>query len=419
MVRILFNFKKNCQIQISQPIVKIISITLFFVFGWQAGFSQDTLFFKAKAFLSYDMCDSAYFYINEAIKKDNNNFRYRQLKGDILFRQKHWDGAINSYISIAKTKPNMVNYQLAKCYAQTGNFKKAATCLETYLNQRSRIESYKIKLDTCFRSFAKTNQWQSLWMKDFDNSYQDFLKQIEYNIRYEHYTDALEQIDNYLVSRPKKFYLYYLKGNILLIMKDKTSALTAYEKAYKLKSKNIEIAYAYGNLLFDLKKYKKARTVFVQLNNSDKFSILPLKEIGKCDFELKKYNKAKQELSAFIKIYFKDPDASFYLSKTYFAHKEYFNALKSINISILEQSDNFDYLFTRGKIYLESQAYKLAVKDFLLAMDISNSNNGELYFLIGIAYQHLGDPGMACTYWKRAYEHQYMEADDYRMKYCQ
>lgn len=400
-------------------IKRTILIFVVFFLSAQSGFSQDSLYFKAKAYLSYSLYDSAYFFINEVIKNDNQNYYFWQLKGDILFQQKHWNGAINSYLVVKKTKPTLVNYQLAKCFAQTGNFEKTKTYLETYLNQRNRIESYKIKLDTCFRIFSKTKTWEKLWMKDFDNRYQDFLKQTEYNIRYEHYEDALEQIESYLVKHPKKDYLYYLKGKILLIMKDKASALTEYKKAYQLKSKNTEIANAYGKLLFNLKKYKKARAVFVQLNKSDKYSILPLKEIGKCNFELKKIKKAQQELCDFVKIYFKDSDANFYLSKTYFAQKEYFNALETINISIKENPNNFDYLFTRGKIYLESQAYKLAVKDFLLALDLSSANSGELYFLIGISYQHIGDPGMACSYWKRAYEHKYMEADGYRMKFCQ
>lgn len=390
-----------------------------FLFFNLSVFSQDSLYFRAKAFLSYEKYDSAYYFINAALKKDTNNIHYWQLKGDILFAQKHWNESINSYLRVKENKPNLVNYQLAKSYSQINDFEKAKKFLEAYLNQHNRIESYKVELDTCFRKFSKTKLWKDLWMRDFDNSYQDFLKQIEYNIRYEHYEDALEQIDNYLVSHPKKFYLYYLKGNILMIMNDKSSALTAYEKAYRMKSKNREVANAYGQLLFTLKKYKKAKAVFTQLNNTDKYDILPIKDIGKCDFGLKKYNKALQELGSFVKIYFKDPEANFYMAKSYLAKNEYFNALEAINISIGEKPHNFDYLFTRGKIYLESQAYKLAKKDFLLALDISNSNAGELYFLIGICYQHMGDLGMACSYWKRAYEHQYMEADDYRMKFCQ
>jgi len=401
---------------------KLSSKNILLIFFLIAGFhssAQDSLYFMAKAYLSYGQYDSAYYFINDAIKKDNNNIHYWQLKGDILFAQKHWDGAINSYLIVKKNKPNLVNYQLARSYAQTSNFEEAKKYLGTYLNQRNRIESYKVKLDTCFRKFSETKLWENLWMKDFDNSYQDFLKQIEYNIRYEHYEEALEQIDNYLANHSKKFYLYYLKGNILLIMKDKTSALAAYEKAYRIKSKNREIANAYGQLLFTLKKYKKARTIFVQLNNYDKYDILPLRDIGKCDVGLRKNKRAQEELLSFVKFYFKDPKANFYLAKAYFAQKEYFNALEAINISVREKPHNFDYLFIRGEIYLESQAYKLAKKDFLLAMDISTKNAGELYFLIGICYQHMGDPGMACTYWKRAYEHQYMEADDYRMKFCQ
>ena len=397
---------------------KSFFLTVFLILNF-SGFSQDSLYFKAKAYLSYEQYDSAYYFINDALKKDNNNIHYWQLKGDILFAQKHWSGAINSYLTVKKNKPNLVNYQLAKSYSQINNFEEAKKFLETYLNQHNRIESYKVKLDTCFRKFSKTKLWKDLWLKDFDNRYQDFLKQTEYNIRYEHYEDALEQIDNYLVNHPKKFYLYYLKGNILMVMNDKPSALATYEKAYRMKSKNREIANAYGQLLFALKKYKKARVVFVQLNNSDKYDILPLREIGKCDFGLKRYNKALQELGNFIEIYFKDPEANFYMAKSYLAKKEYFNALEAVNISVREKPHNFDYLFTRGKIYLESQAYKLAKKDFLLAMDISTKKAGKLFFLIGICYQHMGDPGMACTYWKRAYEHQYMEADDYRMKFCQ
>jgi len=373
----------------------------------------------AKAYLSYNQTDSAYFFINEAIKKDTKNIHYWLMKGDILFAEKHWDGAINSYRLIEKNKPEWVNYKLAKCYSQTGDYKETEKYLKIYLNQRNRIESYKVKLDTCFKQFAQKKQWEKLWINDFDNNYQDFLKQVEYNIRYEHYEEALEQIDNYFVNHPKRYYLYFLKGNILQIMKNNTAALDAYEKAYRIKSKNTAIANAYGHLLITLKKNKKAQSVFVQLNKNNKYSLLSLKAIGVTNYNLKKYKKAQEELSNYVKFYYKDPEANFYLAKVYFAQKAYFNALKAINISIQEAPSNFDYLFTRGKIYLESQAYKLAKKDFLLAMDINTKNVGELFFLIGVCYQHMGDPGMACSYWKRAYEHQYMNADEYRMKFCQ
>jgi|GEM_PF-3085055 len=387
------------------------------LFFW--GKSQDSLYFMAKAYLSYNQTDSAYFFVNEAIKKNTNDIHYWLLKGDILFAQKHWDGAINSYRLVEKYKPEWVNYQLAKCYSQTGNFAETEKYLKRYLEQRKRIESYKVKLDTCFKQFAHTKQWEKLWMNDFDNNFQDFLKQVEYNIRYEHYEEALEQIDNYLVNHQKKYYLYFLKGNILQIMNDNNSALASYERAYQLKPKDTAIANAYGHLLITLKKNKKAQSVFVQLNKNNKYSLSTLKAIGITNYNLKKYKKAQEELSDYVKFYYKDPEANFYLAKVYFAQKAYFNALKAINISIQEDPNNFDYLFTRGKIYLESQAYSLAKKDFLLSMDISTKNAGELFFLIGVCYQHMGDPGMACSYWKRAYEHQYMDADEYRMKFCQ
>ena len=401
------------------PAPKIFLIFILFGHLFFLGKSQDSLYFMAKAYLSYNQTDSAYFFINEAIKKDTKNIHYWLMKGDILFAEKHWDGAINSYRLIEKNKPEWVNYKLAKCYSQTGDYKETEKYLKIYLNQRNRIESYKVKLDTCFKQFAQKKQWEKLWINDFDNNYQDFLKQVEYNIRYEHYEEALEQIDNYFVNHPKRYYLYFLKGNILQIMKNNTAALDAYEKAYRIKSKNTAIANAYGHLLITLKKNKKAQSVFVQLNKNNKYSLLSLKAIGVTNYNLKKYKKAQEELSNYVKFYYKDPEANFYLAKVYFAQKAYFNALKAINISIQEAPSNFDYLFTRGKIYLESQAYKLAKKDFLLAMDINTKNVGELFFLIGVCYQHMGDPGMACSYWKRAYEHQYMNADEYRMKFCQ
>ncbi len=401
------------------PSKKILLIFTLFEQLFFCGKSQDSLYFMAKAYLSYNQTDSAYFFINEAIKKEINNSYYWLLKGDILFAQKHWDGAINAYRLVEKYKPEWVTYKLAKCYSQIGNYKETEEYLKIYLKQQNRMESYKVKLDTCFKQFAQTKQWEKLWMNDFDNNYQDFLKQVEYNIRYEHFEDALEQIDNYLVNHQNKYFLYYLKGNILLIVKDYDAALASYEKAFQLKSKDTAIISAYGQLLIMLKKNKKAQSVFMQLNNNDQYNLLALKFIGITNYNLKKYKKAQAELSDYIKFYYKDPEANYYLAKTYFAQKAYFNALKAINKSILEKPNNFEYLYTRGKIYLESQAYKLAQKDFLLAMDISTENAGELFFLIGICYQHLGDPGMACSYWKRAYEHQYMDADEYRMKFCQ
>ena len=400
-------------------IKRIVFLSVLFFLLSQNGYSQSTSYFKAKAYLSYALYDSAYFYINEAIKKEPDNYRYWQLKGNLLFAEKQWDGAINSYKEAEKHKRNIATYPLAKSYALTGNFEKAKEYLEAYLTQRNRIRTDKILSDTCFKEFSKTNIWQHLWEKDYNNAYQNILKQIEYNIHYEHYEDALEQIDDYLIKHPKKYYLYFLKGNILQKMNDNYAALSAYETAYKIKQKNTEIIYAYGDLLFRMKKFKKAKSVFLQLRNTDKYNILPLREIGKCNFELKKTEEALQDLSYFVQFYFNDSEANFYLAKIYLTKKKYFNALRYINKAIKKNPNSFIYLFTRGKIYLESQAYKLAKKDFLLALDISNTQSGKLYFLLGLCYQHMNDFSMACSYWKRAYLHKYMEANEYLLKFCQ
>lgn len=396
-----------------QSLVLIFSLFLFRIL-----FAQDSIYFKTKVFLSYQMLDSAYYYVNELLKNDDKNFLYWQLKGNIQFAKKNWNGAINSYLKAEDIKQNEVLYPLAQSYAMIEDFEKASVYLEKYLNQRDRIPTYVIQLDTCFKIYAKTEQWNALWEKDWDSNYQDLLKQIEYNIRYGHLKDALEQIENYLVNHSKKYYLYYLKGKILLLLKDKQAGFESFQKAYDLKPKNQDIAQAYGKILFGSKKFKKAKKVFQRMATHDKTELMPLREIGKCDYAMKKNKLAIQELKDYLKYYFNDPDGNYYLALTYYRQKSYFNALKAINISINVHPNCYDYILTRGKIYFDSQAYKLALKDFLLALDLQ-AGVGELYFLIGRCYSFLGDPGMACTYWKRAYEFQYMEADDYRMKYCQ
>ncbi len=395
------------------------TIFLFFLLHINISYSQDYNFLikKTKAFIYYQEYDSALFYLQKAMKKSPDDYKLYIIKGDILLNKNNPNGALNNYLTAEKLKPESCKYKLAQAYALLKKYNKAYEILNGLLKQR-KTSLYKIKKNKNFVEFLETEYWDKLTSEFKFSSYENALTDIDFDIKYKKYNDALDKIDEYLEKSSRRHYLHYLKGKILLQIKDTAAALKSFENAYKTKSNNTDYITAYSSLLILKHKNKKALGILTAKYKKIADKPNSIKWYGIAMHNIGKNKKAIPILTdSTLKYLYKDTLSYYYLAQSYIGEKQYFKALKAINKAISLDKDNPEYIFLRGKIYFMTRAFKVAIKDFKYITDL-NPTNGKYYFYLARTLLAQGYKYDACKNFKKAFELKYMKANDYMLRYC-
>ncbi len=396
--------------------ISILNILLLLIILPFAVFAQSNRK-KVAAFVYYSEYDSALYYLQEAIKMDPENAALYLLKGDILYKKGNLNGAINNYLTADKLKPHIADFQLARVYAKTGDVKKSCELLETLLKNR-KVSMLEVKRNKDFAAVTDDKCFEEITANVRVSAYDELLNDLWFDLKYGNTNDALDKIDDFLAKNNKKHYLFYLKGKILLSVKDTAGALKNFYEAFRLKKSNEKYILAYSNILMAKKKYKKALSVLK----------LRLKKYSGNPFYMKAYGAAlyyNGEYSAAINVLkdsvlqylYKDTAAYYLLAESYYKQRHYFPALKAINKAIELYPGNDEYIFLRGKIYYETRAYKIAIKDFKHIIDLQPFN-GKYYFYLGLVQLKTGEEYNACKNFKKAFSLKYMKADSYLRKEC-
>ncbi len=390
-----------------------------FLFNLNFSYSQSYNFFikKIKAFVFYQEYDSALVYLQKAMKKSPDDYKLYITKGDILLSKKNPNGALNNYLTAEKLKPESSKYKLAQAYAQLQKYNKTYEILKNLLNQR-KTSLYKIKNNKNFGKFLETEYWNKLTSEFKFSSYENILTDIDFDIKYENYNNALDKIDEYLEKSSRKHYLHYLKGKILLQIKDTAAAMKSFENAYRIKSNNTDYITAYCSLLILKQKNKKALGILTAKYKKLANKPNTIKWYGIAMHNIGKNKRAIPILTdSTLKYLYKDTLSYYYLAQSYSTEKQYLNALKAINKAISLDKNNPEYIFLRGEIYFKTRAYKVALKDFKYITDL-NPTNGKYYFYLARTLLAQGYKYDACKNFKKAFRLKYMKANDYMLKYC-
>jgi len=394
-------------------ILNILSTIIFFSF---TGFSQTELK-KAESFLYYEDYDSALFYLQKALKKEPNNENIYLLKGKVLYRKKNFNGALNNFNLSNKLKPGIANFYLAKTYAKMGNVDKSCNLLEDLIKNRD-VSVSEVKRDKDLKLVVHNKCFDEIISKVRISSYENLLNELWFDIKYKNYNEALNKIDEVLKKNNRKHYLFYLKGKILLLNKDTLGALKNFSEAYNLKKNEKKYICSYSEALLLKKKPKKALSVLkLKLK---KFANDPfyMRLYAKALYYSGKYSQASVVLEdSVLKYLYKDTMSYFFLAKSYYKMGKYFPAMRNINKAIKLYPENDEFIFLRGKIYFETRAYRLALKEFRYIVDLKPFV-GEYYYFLALTQLNFGDKFNACKNFKKAFSLKYMKADDFLRKEC-
>ena len=357
------------------------------------------------------------FYLQEALKKNPNDAELYFTKGKALYLKGNLNGAINNFRTANNFKPHIADLFLARIYSKQGDVKKSCGFLEWLLKNR-KVSVPKLKRDKDLRKVVENECFDELVSNYKVSSYEDLLNGVWFDLKYENYEEALDKIDDYLAGNNRKHYLFYLKGKILLIVKDTVGALKNFGEAYSLKKSNDDYILSYADVLIMKKKYKKALSVLntkVKRNRDNPFY---MKIYAKALYFNEEYSKASVVFKDSVLEYlYKDTVSYYLLAESYYKQKKYFAALKAVNKAIELDQSNDSYLFLRGKIYFETRAYKIAIKEFKHLIDLKPFT-GKYYFYLALSQLKTGDQYNACKNFKKAFSLKYMKADSYLRKEC-
>ena len=349
--------------------------------------------------------------------KDAQNEKYLILKGDVLFKMKNYDKAVQSYKEAFKQKSKIAALKIAKSYALMQNAPRATEYLKIYLKNSGKLLPSEVKLMPEFKNIENTKSWINLWKNKYYNSYEIKLDEAKYNISTENYAEAFDILDKLIIKKRNRHKAYELRGDLLMLTQDYKAAAKSYKKASEIKKRNSDYKLKLAKALYTAGKYKQAEKYLNELTENKYYNpeILLLKT--KNETALKDFENAGSSVSIYTALFPDDSEAQFLSGKILSEKKEYISALMHFNKAISYDNSKPEYFIAAGDAYLNTSTYSEAVNAYSMALDL-NPKLPEVWYKKGIAEIKLNKYNDACEDFKKAKSMNYHKADDYIFKYC-
>jgi tetratricopeptide (TPR) repeat protein len=296
-----------------------------------------------------------------------NNYDYYQL-GYVYYKQNDFENAINHFNKIIEQK-NVVSqnayYHLAECYLNINKKTEALNAFKTASEMDFNLEIQEdASLNYAKLSYEAGNPFQNVsdvlqnFLKKYPNStfYKEINKLIVTSFMHQqNYQGALDYLKkkNTADNLALKLEVSLYRGIQLFNDKKHQIALPYFEKS-KISSDaeiNKKASYWEAETLYRLEKFTEALSKFKSVrrslgSNTKEFPLIDY-NIGYSHFKLKEYDKATSAFAVFLKEDFienevKD-DAFIRLGDSYFATRNYADAIKSYQFVVKNFGSGADY----------------------------------------------------------------------------
>ncbi len=337
-------------------------------------------------------------------------------KGITYYLSGDYKEAANYFYEANQNNSELAAFELARCYSLMNKPELACQMLEQHLKSKNKKMQHQIKKDTAFLAIEKSVFWIDLWRNDWYSKYELMFEDAYYEYKNNNLEEALKIINELIEIRKTMYEAYSLKAEIYQALGEFDNGLIVIEDAVKKRPKNAQFHYIKSTLEIDLQKYKKAIKSIEQAKNLDSTTI----EFYFTEIQaLTKLNKTDKSIKAIEQLLELYPEAKVYAlaSTVYSQSREYSMAIKAINKCISMEKYNPTYYMARADLYMETKLYSFAEKDYTMTLDFFPTN-GELFFKRGLARLNQAKYNESCSDFNKAYQCQYMPANDYLMKYC-
>lgn len=382
-------------------------------------FSQESKenYYKASAYIYYNILDSAVIYISSNIDTEKENYKNYILRGNCYFKLNMYEKALNDFLKANDLKTGISDYNIACCYSMLNNSNKAFDYLLLHLQRTEKNTQASIKLDTAFRNIKTSKKWDEIWLTEWYSKNETALFDAEYAISKNQFYDAIDLLTQFLDKRPNNHQAYYLRAMASIELQNYKAAINDIEKALKNAPKIDKYWFEKGKLNLIEQKYKKAFDDFTIAINVNPDNLFYNFYRAKAAIKIEDYFNALEDMKLFVKYFGREAEENYLLGLIYLKNGDFIDALPYLNIALSKVQFKYEYFTSRGIAYLNSNSPKLAESDFTMSLDLNPKQN-EVWFNRGIARLKTGNQVGACSDLEKAFDMKYVEAVEYLKINC-
>lgn len=397
---------------------KIVILISVFIFSLNS-YSQEKKdnFYKASAYIYYNILDSAVIYMSKSIDSEKDNYSNYIVRGNCYFNLKMYESALNDYLKANDLKTGAGEYSIARCYSMLSNYDKAFDYLQRHLQKSEKNTQASIKLDTAFRNINTLKQWDEIWLTEWYSKTETALFDAEYAINKKQYYEALDILTQLIEKRSRSHQAYFLRAKASTELQSYRAALTDIEKAIEIAPKNDNYWFEKGKLNLHEEKYKKAYEDFNTAINLNPDNLVYNLFRAKSAIKIENYAVALDDMKLYMKYYGREAEENYIIGLIYLNQKEYIDALPYLNIALAKDQSKYEYFTSRGIAYLNTNSPALSESDFTMSLDLNPKQN-EVWFFRGLNRSKLGNSTGACLDWEKAFDMKYVDAVEYLKKNC-
>ena len=349
----------------------------------------------------------------------HKNYYANFVEAEIFYGMDKWNKAVRYYKQTNALKPHYADFELAKVYAKKEQSDSVLFFLKEHLISEYKKMSFTVKTEPAFDFIRGTKEWKSL---SIDDSYSKEEKALEQAIYYKEKNEidlALDILDELIADNKKNDEaLYYRAKFIIVLNKDYKYAISDLKKAIKINDRDYKYHHLLADFYFRTMKYKKALESYLLAHQFYPYNLNDYLNIAKAYYRTAEYGKAINYIARFTSIDSRNVDALLLAGQIYYDKGDYPSSIDYLTNAININPRRIDVLVARGKSYLENDQYAWAGRDFNIALDL-DTQNGEIWYLKGLAFLYQGKRDEACKYFKKASYLNYYRADEYLLKECQ
>jgi len=375
----------------------------------------DTYYKGYSSFINEDY-SSAIEYFTTSITQNTVDYQDYLYRGKSYLNTNQFSKAITDFKMAENLKTGCANYYIAECYASLKKQDSSVFYLKENLSSNFKTTKSEILTDIFFDGIENTEEWINFLKEDNFSSQDLLLNDAEYALKKERYIEALDIVNQIINKNKRKHQAIALKGEIYCAMSDYKSAAECFEKAIEI-IKNTDYIESLALCYSKLEKYNKAILQYNYLieKNPKNINLFYLRALNYN--ELKEYSNALSDIELYLTYFLNDTEAKKKYAEIQINSENYIEATKILNNLIELKPYDSEYYYLRGKSYLNSYSYKLAIDDFSYSLDL-NQCQTDIYMLRAQAKLNSEDIEGACNDWKKSVENGDYHANNYLLKYC-
>jgi|GEM_PF-6290889 len=372
---------------------------------------------KSIAFFDINQFDSAIVYASKV--NDANIVKMAiQIKAESYFNINKFNDALSEFLKFTNKNAEKNALFIAKIYSQNQDWDNTDKWLRLHLKSEYKINLGVIKIDTFFTKFSKTKLWNNLWIENWQNSTDEKIADVEYLTSKNKYTEALEISDEICVLQPNCYKNYYIRAQIYNKLTDVNNEIYSYKNALKYSPNNDKYNFQYAKCLLNAEKYKKAYQEFEKTKAINPYFPRISYYLALSNFKLGDYEKTINYITEYRKIMPTDEDAIWLAGYAYKENLDYEKAITIFDEGIKTAKQKVGLFIGKGESLYNLQKYGEAAQAFTLALDY-DPQNGNIYYLRGLAYIETDNKTNACRDWEKAVKFGFFKANDLISINCQ